>query len=55
MQLGRYDLLNNNIYIVADPTPMDVDHATHAGHYIVRPRCFVSEYHDDPPTLSRFV
>ena len=38
-QLGRYASLNYNIYIVADPTPVDVDHAAHACHCIVLPQC----------------
>ena len=30
-QLDRYASLNHNIYIAADPTHADVDHAVHAG------------------------
>ena len=29
-QLGRLASLNHNIYIVADPHPVDVDNAAHA-------------------------
>ena len=38
-QLSRYASPNQmlNIYIAAYPTPVDVNHAPHAGHYIVRP------------------
>ena len=36
-QMDRHASLNHNIYIAADPTPVDVDHAAHAGHSIVRP------------------
>ena len=28
-QLGRYASLNHNIYIAADPTPVDVDTVTY--------------------------
>ena len=34
-QLGRYDSLDNIIYIVADPTPVDGDHDVHVCHCIV--------------------
>ena len=30
-QLGCFASLNQNIYIAADPTPVDNDHAAHAG------------------------
>ena len=36
-QLGRH--IYHNIYIAADPTPVSVDDAAHAVHYIVRPQC----------------
>ena len=29
--MGRFASLNHNIYIAACPTPVDVDHAEHAG------------------------
>ena len=41
--LGRYASLIHNIYITAEPTLGDVDHAAHAGHCIVRQQCFFSE------------
>ena len=31
MQLGHYASLNHNIYIVAEPTPVHVDHDAHVG------------------------
>ena len=30
-QSSRFVSLNHNIYIAADPTPVDLDHAAHAG------------------------
>ena len=42
-QLGRYASLNTNIYIIADPTPVDIGHAAHACHCIVRPRSLLSK------------
>ena len=30
-QFGWLASLNHNIYIATDPTPLDVDHAAHAG------------------------
>ena len=45
-QLGRYASLNHNIYIAADPTPVDIDHAAHAGHC----NAYLANY-NDPPTL----
>ena len=30
-ELGRFASLNNNIYIAADPTPVDIDHSALAG------------------------
>ena len=30
-RLGGFALLNHNIYIVVDSTPVNVDHAAHAG------------------------
>ena len=40
-QLGRYALLNHNtcIYIVADPTPVVVDHV----YCLEGPQCFLCE------------
>ena len=38
-----YDSLNHSIYIAADPTPVDVDHAAYACHCIVHPQCLLSE------------
>ena len=35
-RLGRYASLNHNIYNVEDSTPVDLDHAAHAFHCIVR-------------------
>ena len=42
-QPGRYVSLNHNIYIAADPTPVEVDQAAHACHRIVRLQCLLSE------------
>ena len=28
--LGRFASLNHNIYILVDPSPVDIDHAVHA-------------------------
>ena len=39
--LGRFALLNHNIYIAVDPTRVDVDHAAHACH--CAPHCLISE------------
>ena len=40
-QMDCYASLNHNIYIVADATPVDVDHAAHVCHCIVRPQCLL--------------
>ena len=40
-QLGRFVSLNRNIYIAAGPTIVDVDHAAHTDHCIVRPQCLL--------------
>ena len=45
MELCRFASLIDNIHISADPTPVDVDHAVHAG---VPKMCT----RDDPPTLT---
>ena len=46
---SRFASLNHIIHIVADPTPVDGDHAAHAG----RPTTAnYSANHDDPPTLN---
>ena len=42
-QLGRYASLIHNIYIAADPTPVDVHHAPHSSHCVMRPQCLLSE------------
>ena len=42
-KLSRYASLNHNIYIAADPTPGDVEHAAHWGHCIVGPQCLFSD------------
>ena len=34
-QPGRFTSLNHNIYIAAYPTPVDVDHAAHAGELMM--------------------
>ena len=41
-QLSRYASLTHNIYIAADPTTVDFDHAAHACHHIVRPQCLIT-------------
>ena len=40
--MGRYASLNYTIYIAADPTPVDFDHAAHAWHCIMRPPTLTS-------------
>ena len=47
-QLGCYASLNRYIYISADPTPVDVEHACHC----IVPHNVYSENHDDPPTFK---
>ena len=47
-QLRRFASLNHNIYIVSDPTPVDVDHDAHAWATAI----IYSANHDDPPTLT---
>ena len=42
-QLCRFASPNHGIYIAADPTPVDVDHAARAYHCIVRPQCLLSK------------
>ena len=37
--IGRYVSLNPDIFL-ADPTPVDIDHAAHICHCIVRPTMF---------------
>ena len=51
MQLSLYVLLNHHIYIAADATPVDVDHAAHACHCIVRPQ-FLLIGHNNPTILN---
>ena len=41
--MGRYASLNQNIDVMADPTPMDVDHAAHAFGCIGRHTCLLIE------------
>ena len=50
-QLSRHASLNHNIYIAADATNVNVHHAAHACHRIVRSQCSLSDSLD-PPTLS---
>ena len=40
--MGHYVSLNHSIFIVADHTFVDVDHAAHACNYIVCPQCLIS-------------
>ena len=51
-QMCRYASLYHNIYIAADPTPGDVDHAAHDIAF-----CAHNVYtanHEDPPTSYSF-
>ena len=43
-QLAHYASLSLNIYIVVDPTLVDIGNASHAGHCIVRPQCLHNEF-----------
>ena len=41
--VGRCASLIQNIYVMADPTPVDAHHAVHACRCIGRPQCLFSE------------
>ena len=50
--MDRYDSLNHNIYIAADPTPVDIA----MRHMRAIPYCAHNVYwanRDDPPTLNQ--